>query len=294
MSIGRSVRLFLADGTPGGLVTAEIMNWSGHVLMAPRSQLSALIKREESRRTGVYILIGDDPASVGEKKIYVGEGDDVSTRLKSHEASKDFWDQVVVLTSKDSNLTKAHVRFLESRLIGVALNARRSEVTNGTAPSPPPLPEADASDMDFYLTQVQIILPVLSVNVFRTPSTPTGTAPTTAATSPRFVAGLKGETWATAEEIDGEFTVLSGSRAKRWKGVETAYQALQEKLIADGTLLVSADGDLTFTHDQVFGSPSAAAAVVFGRNSNGRLEWRIEATKMTYAGWLDQQLVQAP
>lgn len=87
MSSGKSVRLFLAEGTPGGLLTAEIMNWTGHVLMAPRLQLSALLRREELRRTGVYVLIGEDPTSVGGKKVYIGEGDDVSTRLKSHEAS---------------------------------------------------------------------------------------------------------------------------------------------------------------------------------------------------------------
>jgi hypothetical protein len=270
------------------------MNWTGHVLLAPRSQLSGLLKREESRRTGVYVLVGEDPQSVGGKKIYVGEGDDVSTRLKSHETSKDFWDQVVVLTSKDTNLTKAHVRYLESRLIAIALEAKRSEGTNGTAPAPPPLPEADVSDMEYYLGQVQIILPVLSINVFRATTAATPKPSVTPLASPRFVAGLKNEAWAAAEEIDGEFTVLSGSTAKPWKGTDTAYRSLQDKLIADGTLSASASGDLIFTHDQVFGSPRAASAVVLGRNSNGRLEWRVKGTKSTYAHWLDQQLGGTP
>jgi hypothetical protein len=64
MSVGKSVRLFLADGTPGGLLTAEIMNWTGHVIAAPRSDMPALLKRPEVGRTGVYLLIGDDPESL--------------------------------------------------------------------------------------------------------------------------------------------------------------------------------------------------------------------------------------
>ena len=88
MSTGKSVRLFLADGTPGGLLTAEIMNWTGHIVAAPRSDLAALLKRPETGRTGIYILIGDDPESVGGQMAYVGEGDDVSKRLYQHATAR--------------------------------------------------------------------------------------------------------------------------------------------------------------------------------------------------------------
>ena len=77
MSVGKSIRLYLADGTPGGLLTAEIMNWTGHVVAAPRSDLAALLKRQETSRTGIYILLGDDPESLGGSLAYIGEGDDV-------------------------------------------------------------------------------------------------------------------------------------------------------------------------------------------------------------------------
>ena len=80
MSVGKSVRLFLADGTPGGLLTAEIMNWTGHVVAAPRSDLAALLKRTETSRTGICILLGDDPDSLGGQLAYIGEGDDISKR----------------------------------------------------------------------------------------------------------------------------------------------------------------------------------------------------------------------
>lgn len=61
MNVGRQIRIFLVDGTPGGLLTAEIMNWTGHVVAAPRSDLAALRKRHEAARTGVYVLLGEAP-----------------------------------------------------------------------------------------------------------------------------------------------------------------------------------------------------------------------------------------
>ncbi|WP_120285337.1 GIY-YIG nuclease family protein [Rhodococcus rhodochrous] len=298
MRAGKSVRLFLAEGSMGGLVTAEIMNWTGHILAVGRSGLRELLKRPEATRTGVYILIGEDADSLGGRKIYIGEGDDVSTRLKDHESKKDFWDRVIVLTSKDSNLTKAHGRYLEARFISLARAAKRSEVTNGnsgTTGIDNLLPEADLSDMEYYIEQAQIVLPVLQVDVFRSSDTlveanPTERTALEDVSEVVFVTGLKGQAWARAHEIDGEFTVMEGSRAKRWAGTVTAYHALQEKLIKDGTLHAGTDPNwLTFTHDQVFSSASAASATVLGRNSNGKLEWKVEGTTMSYAEWLAQQ-----
>ncbi len=131
VSDGKSIRLFLADGSSGGLLTAEIMNWTGHVVAAPRSDLAALLRRPETSRTGIYILLGDDPESFGGTLAYIGEGDEVRTRLRQHarteeQGGKDFWDRAIVLTSKDANLAKAHARYLESRLITLAQQARRS------------------------------------------------------------------------------------------------------------------------------------------------------------------------
>jgi hypothetical protein len=53
VSVGRQIRIYLVDGSPGGLLTAEIMNWTGHVVGAPRSDLRTLLRRQESSRTGI-------------------------------------------------------------------------------------------------------------------------------------------------------------------------------------------------------------------------------------------------
>ena len=81
---GKQTKLFLADGTPGGLTTAEITNWTGHVLSARRSDLAGLLKRDEAQRTGVYLLLADDEAAIGDIRCYVGEADVVADRLRRH------------------------------------------------------------------------------------------------------------------------------------------------------------------------------------------------------------------
>lgn len=299
MSAGKSVRLFLADGTPGGLLTAEIMNWTGQVVGAPRSQLGALLNRPEASRTGMYLLLGDDPENPTEELAYVGEGDDVSKRLRHHalpeqSGGKDFWTRAVILTSKDANLTKAHARYLESRLIELATEANRVRLLNGTAPPRLPLPEADVSDMEYFLTQARIILPVLGVNLLRSTADPllrqNAIGPTD---SPVFVLTQpRDSVEGFAQEVDGEFTVRKGSKARiTWSGVETSATALRQQIEDDGTLVVSPDGrTMEFAHDHVFRSPSGAAAVLLGRSSNGRLEWRVQGSGASYGDWQAKQL----
>ena len=135
---GRSIRLFLVDGLANGLLTAEIMNWTGHALTGSRSRLPELVQRPECARTGVYFLVGTDPDNALRPLVYIGESDDVAKRLKQHhrpedQGGKDFWEKVCLITSKDQNLTKAHVKFLESRLLALAKQSGRCGLINGTA-----------------------------------------------------------------------------------------------------------------------------------------------------------------
>lgn len=295
---GKHVQLFLTDGMPGGLLTAEIMNWTGHVVAAPRSDLPALLTRPEVSRTGIYILLGDDPDSLGGQLAYIGEADDVRRRLNQHARSepklgKDFWDRAIVLTSKDANLTKAHARYLESRFISLALEASRSKLTNSTTPASIMLPEADASDMEYFIAQSKILLPVLGVNIFRSAlsassssvaSEPLGSI---SEQPPIFELHAKEvNIVARAKEVDGEFIVLKGSKARfEWTSSHPGYRSLRQKLEQDGTLAPSEDRrSMTFGHDQVFSSPSAAAAVILGRAANGRTEWKLPDST-SYGDW---------
>ena len=168
---GKQVRLYLVDGTVGGLMTAEILNWTGHMLRARRKDLARLKNREEAQRTGVYVLFGTNEN--GERAAYIGEGDNVIKRLENHNSRKDFWEDVVIITSKDMNLTKAHVRYLESELITLAKSIGRISLYNSVSPTGgAALPEADQSDMQYFITQIRILMPVLGFDIFRGRTTP--------------------------------------------------------------------------------------------------------------------------
>lgn len=298
MNRGRTLKVFLVDGSPTGLLTAEIMNWTGHVITGPRSRLPELIQRPEAQRTAVYFLVGPDQGIGVRTQVYIGETDDAARRLAQHnkpedKGGKDFWERVCVVTSKDANLTKGHIKYLESRLISLAKQADRSELLNGTDPEYAGLPEADRSDMEFFLEQIQTLLPVLGLDFLRLRPRVTQVveaAPTLITSSPKspiFVGDVKkhGIT-ARGQEIDGEFVVFKGSTARRtWEGVEVSYTKIFNDLVVRGVLRPTADGQLNeFTQDYVFSSPSAAAAVVAGRPANGRTHW-IDASGRSYGDW---------
>lgn len=305
MSQGRSLRLFLVDGTPNGLLTAEIMNWTGHVLTGPRSKLAELVQRPECGRTGIYFLVGPDPEDSLRTRVYIGESDDVAKRLKQHNrpetedgsGGKDFWERVCLVTSKDQNLTKAHVKYLESLLIGIAGNLGRCLLANGTAHDYVSLPESDRADMAFFLEQIRTVLPVLGFDFLRElarPSTPIGVAPAAPVSrSPRFTLDVpRYHLSAQGQEIDGEFFVLKGSKARaEWVGTERGYQGLFKQLVDEAVLVAGGSDCLVFSDDHAFSSPSAAAAVVCGRSANGRTSWVVEGSGQTYAAWQDQQLL---
>ncbi|RII83259.1 GIY-YIG nuclease family protein [Neopusillimonas maritima] len=299
---GRSVRLFLVDGTPNGLITAEIMNWTGHVLTGPRTKLAELVQRPESGRTGVYFLVGSDPDGGPLPMVYVGESDDVGNRLKQHNRSetsggKDFWERVCLITSKDQNLTKAHVKYLESQLIRSVTETGRCKVVNGTAHEYVSLPESDQADMAFFVEQLRTILPVLGFDFLKTEPIRQARDQQDEQTdeSPRFVFRLptKGIV-AHAIERDGEFIVLEGSAVRgEWEGVLGGYQSLYDQLCVTGVLVSAGDGKRRFAKNAPFTSPSAAAAVVAGRTANGRVSWLVEASGMTYGQWQEQQVNEA-
>ncbi|MFC6715102.1 GIY-YIG nuclease family protein [Branchiibius cervicis] len=306
MAAGKQVRLFLVDGTAGGLITAEIMNWTGHVLKGTRDKLAVIRSRPEAQRTGVYILLGEDEQT-GDATAYIGQSDDVAKRLTHHDRDekKAFWNDVLVITSKDQNLTSAHVRYLESRLVRLAKSIGRTPLANSNEPTGgADLPEADASDMEYFVDQLRVVLPVLGVDIFRgreTRSAPT-TQPSAPADQPVTMSPVfhlrqkKGGIDAQAQVIDGEFTVLAGSRVAADMPTRTNYssssarqyerrKAMHSRLLTEGSITVEADGAGRLTRDVVFSSPSAAGAVVQGTvSTNGRTAWVAE-DGTTFADW---------
>lgn len=291
---GKSIRLFLIDGSPQGMRTAEVGNWTGLALVCPRTDLARLGARPEVRRTGVYILVGPSEKAPSSLAVYVGEGDEVWSRLGSHDDNKDFWTWCVIFVSKDDNLTKAHVRWLEATLVREIKMAKRAEVKNGNGPTGGRLPEADTADMEAFFDNARLLLPTLGVNVFAVE------APTLPAGLPddAVVLELKSED-ARSECVvrDGQFVVRAGStaRVKEVDSLADGPRALRRTLRETG-ILVPQDGSTTllrFTQEYAFESPSAAAAVVSGTGLNGRAAWKLKGQGISYKEWQEQQLSAA-
>lgn len=266
-----TLRIFVANGDPDGLRIVERSNWIGKAVVFPRALLPKVKQREEFNQTGVYLLIGPRDDGEGEM-LYIGEGDPVRPRLKNHYVQKDFWTWAVFFVAGQGQLNKAHVQFLESRLIKLAKAAKRMPLENVNQPSEPTLSEADIADMQVFLDNMLGMLPVLGVHAFEQPRTK-GAETSTA----QLICKGKGVEAKGAETSQG-FLVKAGSQAVKKtvpsmkQHVRSMYD-LREDLIESG-VLVDAGDHYRFSQDYVFSSPSTAAAIVLGRNANGRMKWK--------------------
>lgn len=266
-----SLRIFVADGDPDGLRIVERSNWIGKAVVFPRALLPKKKQRDEFSQTGVYVLIGPREDGDGEM-LYIGEGDPVRPRFESHYAQKDFWTWAVFFVAGPGQLNKAHVQYLESKLIQRAKAAKRMPLENANQPSEPTLSEADLADMEVFLENMLGMLPVLGVHAFEMPRAKGSERRTTS-----LVCHGKGVE-ATGFESSQGFVVQTGSGAvtetvpSMKQHVRGMYD-LRQDLIESG-VLVAAGQNLQFTQDYVFSSPSTAAAVVLGRSANGRIEWK--------------------
>jgi hypothetical protein len=264
-----TIKLFLPRGDAKSLRTAEISNWTGKAIAAPRTELDELLAREELDKAGIYILTGSDPLT-NTPRAYIGEAEVIRDRLKQHK-TKEFWVSAIVFVSKDENLTKAHVRYLESRLLAEAGQIDRFTLEQNQAGGSR-LPESDREDMEVFLSRIRQLLPVLGSDLLIPVAQP--------AAKPQSGGLLfcrrKGAEGRGHRTPDG-FVVLKGSTAvlqeresaKSWP----ATIATRKQLIADGTL-IEKDGFYEFTRDVQFSSPSAAAAAIEGGSANGLIEWK--------------------
>jgi hypothetical protein len=266
-----TIRLFLLRGDAKSLRTAEISNWTGKAVAAPRTELDDLLAREELGKPGVYILVGNDPKT-NSPYAYIGEAEVISERLKQHK-SKEFWVSVIVFVSKDENLTKAHVRYLESRLLDEASTIKRFTIEQNRATGSS-LPESDKEDMEVFLDRIRQLLPVLGYDILVPISQPASQG----RQAEMLFCQMKGAN-ARGQRTANGFVVFHDSTAvlkERAAARNYPYVlARRHQLIEDGTL-VEKDGFLVFIADTEFSSPSAAASIIHGGSANGLISWVTE------------------
>ena len=286
MSFGKSIRIYLKDGSVTGIKFGEVVNQTIQAISCPRSRVSELASNAECKRPGVYFLFGQDEET-GEQKAYIGEAENVYDRLQSHIANKDFWNEVIIIVSKDENLTKSHVRHLESRLIQIANAVKRYKIDNYNQTQLSSLPPADRDAMEEFLTYVKLLIGVFGHKLLeekieivkRTPEQSSISLPIAEEPAYRSVYlelflnsnGLSARGIQTNEGI----VVLKNSQAAKENtaGLSLGYKDLREKLIQTEKLKL-VETKLIFQDDVLFDSSSQAGATIMGYNVNGRVLWK--------------------
>lgn len=283
MPYGKSVRIFLPDSTVAGIRHAEIVNRTGHTLACPRNRLIELKEWPETSKPGVYFLF---EARLGDSKplAYIGESENVAERLLTHDRKKEFWNDVVIFTSKDENLTKSHIKYLESRLESLAKAADRYELENGNTPTLSSLPRAEREAMNELIEDIRLVLgtlgypilePLVQTKSVLAASSSGDTVVSSASTSSTSDLTFKVHNLvAHGTQTDEGFVLKKDSMVSKSDSDSAARRIvkLKAQLISDGRLL-DKEKYLLLAEDLLMSSPTYAAVLVAGTARSGPQSW---------------------
>jgi hypothetical protein len=268
MKFGKTIKIFLIDGDPNGRMSCELSNWSGKAYKIPRIKIKDCTDRDDLTSTGVYLLFGKDDE--GKDQVYIGEAESILKRLNQQLIQKDFWNEAIIFISKDENLNKAHIKYLENRLHDIAKSANRYKVDNSVTPTQSSISESDRAEMEEFIEYIKMLVNTLGHKVFDEKR--------------EFKPKQKQEIFIikAARGADGQgeptsdgFVVFKNSKAAATivNSMSPNFIAYRQKLINEG-VLVDRGEYFEFAEDCIFSSPSTAAVMVMGRNANGLTEWK--------------------
>lgn len=268
MKFGKTIKIFLIDGEPNGRMSCELSNWSGKAYKIPRIKIKDCSDRDDLTSTGVYLLFGKD--DTGKDQVYIGEAESILKRLNQQLTQKDFWNEAIVFISKDENLNKAHIKYLENRLHDIAKSTNRYTVDNSIIPTQSSISESDRAEMEEFIEYIKMLVNTLGHKVFDEKR--------------EFKPKQKQESFLikAARGADGQgeptsdgFVVFKNSKAAATivNSMTPNFITYRQKLIDEGVLIDKGEF-FEFSDDYIFSSPSTAAAMVMGRNANGLTEWK--------------------
>ena len=267
MPFSKTIQMFIFEGNPNGRIMCELSNWNGRVYKISRNELLEFSQRDDAENTGVYFLFGKDEEN--NDTVYVGEAEKMFSRLKQHLKDSEYWNDCIAVISKDNLLNKAHVKYLENKFYLLAQNAGRAVVINNTIPTCSSVSEYDEAMLQEFINNTKLLVNTLGYKVFDTIE---DTVVKHSNTEQYFF--IKAARGADAKGLmvsDG-FAVMKGSviANSTVQSMSDSLNKLRNSLIKKGII----DGNFKLTRDYIFTSPSLAAAIVMGRNANGRTEWK--------------------
>ncbi len=271
---GKKIDIYLADGNPTGIRHAQIVGWTGQALAVMRNRLADLRKWPESSKPGIYFLFSQQD-DLYQFRVYIGEAENVFERLLQHLESKEFWSEVILFTNKDENLTKSHVKYLESRLIDLANNSGRYKIENNNRPSSTSLPRGDRDVMEDFIESVRILLGTLGHPILEPTVTKAKFEEQTNSILGREVYFNTPQFKAKGLLNNTGLVVLAGTTINQniAQSIPTNAQKIREELLNE-KIITKDSGNFIFKKPYQFPSPSLAAAVICGYSINGRVCWK--------------------
>ncbi len=259
--MGKTVTTYLIDGDPKGTRYAFISNKICQMFVVPRSNLSYLNEQEKLQKPAFYVLIGEN--DITKPQAYIGETENFKERVKDHDSKKSFWQKALIFVSKDADMTKADVQYLEHKAIAEAKKANTFLLSdNKQTPKAPNLPEYQRDAMDEFFEDIKFLASFIGCNIFEV-------------AQPKceqlFFTKGRGANAQGFYNSDG-FTVLKGSIIAKTSVPSLGWQEKRSKLLKEYT---EANGDqLILTSNKTFSSPSTAADFCIGSSNNGWLVWK--------------------
>jgi len=268
MKFGKTIKIFLIDGEPNGRMSCELSNWTGKAYKIPRIKIKDCVDREDLNNTGVYLLFGKNDSD--KDSVYIGEAEAILKRLNQHLTQKDFWNETIVFVSKDENLNKAHIKYLESRLFEIATQAKRYNIENSVSPTQSSISESDKAEMEEFIENIKMLVNTLGHKLFDEKRE----------IKPQqkqeyfYIKAARGAEGQGVQTSEG-FVVFKESKAtfKTVNSLLENFVNLRNKLIEE-KILINKEEYYEFAEDYIFNSPSAAASIVMGRTANGFTEWK--------------------
>lgn len=279
MKFGKTIKLFLIDGDTNGRLTCELSNWTGKAYKIPRNSVKICSDRPELQTTGVYMLLNKNADLYEKGQLYVGEAEDIFKRLIQHVKEKDFWNEAIVFISKDENLNKAHIKYLENRLHEIAFNANRFELINTQKPTQSSISESDKAEMEEFLSNILTLISTLGYNAFEQIRQVDKKEISEKEEDLFYISAIRGASGIGKTTSEG-FVVFENSQVA--DPVTNSYpktmQKLRETLISEGVIVKEKD-KMIIKKDYLFSSSSTAAMIIMGRSANGLTEWKMKSGK---------------
>lgn len=270
MAYDKAIQMFIFEGNPNGRIMCELSNWNGIVYKISRNEINRFSERKESNYTGIYFLFGKNDDN--SETVYIGEAEKLYDRLKQHIQDSEYWNNCVVVTSKDNALNKAHVKYLENAFYLFAKESNRFDLTNKNTPTKSSISEYDEATLKEFIDNTKLLVNALGYKAFDLFSGEN----LTETKIKYFIKAARGADAIGSAVADG-FIVFKGSKIAPsvTNSISGSIIKLREKLIKKQVV----NSDFEFVTDYIFTSPSLAANVVMGRSANGRTEWKTKDKK---------------